>query len=54
MMTKLRAKVQNEVQLRIENQRKLNTQLQQVGINISNSLFMQFDKQIQSLNKDAD
>ena len=54
MMGKLKAKVQNEVQLRIENQRKLDMHMRQVGIEVSESLMTQFDRKVQLLNNDVD
>lgn len=54
MMGKLKAKVQNEVQLRIENQRKLDMHMRQVGIQISETLMTQFDTQVNALNNDVD
>ena len=54
MMGKLKAKVQHEVQLRIENQRKLDKHMRQVGISVSESLITQFDTQVNALNNDVD
>ena len=54
MIAKLRQKVQLEVQQRIENQRKLNSHLQQVGAEVSEMLIVQFDKQMKSLVSEVD
>lgn len=44
MITKLRTKVQTEVKQRIENQRSLNIHLQAVGNEVTERLFVKFDK----------
>ena len=53
-MAKLKGKVQNEVQLRIGNQRKLDMHMRQIGMKVSESLITQFDKQVTELNCDVD
>ena len=54
MVGKLRQKVQSEVQQRIENQRKNNLYLQQVGSEVTERLVLMFDRQIQALGADID
>ena len=54
MVGRLRQKVQSEVQQRIENQRKNNLYLQQVGSEVTERLVLMFDRQIQALGADID
>ena len=54
MIAKLKGKVQNEVQLRIGNQRKLDELMRTVGRGVQESLMTQFEKQVNELNNDVD
>ena len=54
MITKLKGKLQQEVQQRIENQKKLTRHIQNLGSHIENQLVAQFQMELQDMNEKLD
>ena len=54
MITKLEKKLQQEVQQRIANQKKLKTHIEQIGTQVEKDLITQFDMELKDMNEKLD